>query len=175
MRSAFAMVALGLLTSVAQHAQAAPLVLGGDWQLFSWADGPGVWNTEGPFTFDTADWTDLALTDIGADGDQFEVYDGLSVLGATSVPSDNGVGTVIIPFAFEDPRWSSGAFLLAPGAHSIRIKTIRVNTALPGALPDGVGYLRLNATDAVPTPVPSGILLAMIGAGLVLRHGRRRV
>lgn len=96
---------------------------------FTWADftisGLPVFNREGPYTWESATRTALSITDDFCTGDQFRIYDWGVPIGDTSVPGVSGSCSSVGPVAaFEDPIYSSGSFLLGPGAHSITIQVI---------------------------------------------------
>jgi len=111
----------------------------GTWTYFSWDDGPGAFNTEGPFTFDATTSGSLDVTDAALAGDRFEVYDHDSLIGMTSAPTGTvGDYTSDPDLAFASPLWSSGRFPLGAGAHSITIRNIQI----PPGHPSGGGYLR---------------------------------
>jgi hypothetical protein len=165
-RVAVALLTAGLLVVLAGPVQATPITVGGGWQSFSWSGGPGVFDFEGAFTFNDGSPTGLKVTDAFIDGDQFEVYDGVLLIGTTSVPANDGADIGGNPDgAFADARWSSGKFFLAPGPHSITLKTIAIATGYPG----GSAYLRVDTI-----PAPGALLLGTLGAGLVGWLRRRR-
>ncbi len=110
----------------------------GSWTPFSWTDGPGVFNSEGPFTFSVTSAGYLDVTDAFIAGDQFEVYDFDSMIGTTSYPQSDTDATEDPDVAFADPRWSSGSFQLGPGEHSITVRVIRI---APGH-PEGGAFMR---------------------------------
>jgi hypothetical protein len=184
MRSVRAAVLVGgLLVGVAGVARAdmvtVPITVGGGWQWFWWHEAPGAWNDDWislphkyvAFTYTSPDWTSLQVTDVHVAGDRFEVYDTdwLNPIGTTSasasVPWEY---TSDIDDAYASSRWSSGAFLLAPGDHAIRIKTIETAPlSEPGSAANaaGSGALRVDSVPA-PVPAPAGVTLGVIGLGL---------
>lgn len=166
-RMARVLCAVAALACFAAPAGAGSITVGSGWEFFSWSNGPGVWNSEGAFTFDVPFSTDLKVTDAALDGDQFEVYDGGFLIGTTSLPANDGAWIGDFDAAFADPRWSSGEYLLGPGAHSLTFKTILVPTGAPGG---DAGF----RVDAV-VPAPAAVVLGILGVSLVGTLRRRRV
>ncbi|HOV77983.1 MAG TPA: hypothetical protein PLS24_08130 [Sedimentisphaerales bacterium] len=160
----------GLSVLLSGTAFAGSVSVGGGWQPFTWYNGPDVWNNEGAFTYDVPFWTCLKVTDLGIDGDQFEVYDFADLIGTTSIPTDTGTAFGFdYDAAFLNPQLSSGAYLMAPGAHSITFFTI----AVPTGYPNGMAGLRVDRAQAC-IPAPGAILLGTLGAGLAGWLRRRR-
>jgi hypothetical protein len=125
--------------------------------------GPAPWTYSGPAT--------LLVTDLGFDGDQFNVFDNTSLIGTTSVPVDDddtcGNDPVI---CFVDEKFSHGTFILGPGSHSITM-----TLAAEGQLGDGetgTAAFRLDGPTAVSEP--SAIILLATGAGVLFELARRR-
>ena len=166
-RVAVVLLTAGFLAAFVGPVQATPITVDGGWLAFNWTGGPGVWDLEGAFTYDVPSPTGLKVTDFLVDGDRFEVYDGGSLIGTTSVPANDGASISDPDGAFADARWSSGEFLMAPGPHSITLKTIQIANGFPS----GTGSLRV---DTIPIPAPGAILLGTLGAGLVSWLRRRR-
>lgn len=113
-----------------------PIVVDAGWSIssltppgFTWFDftpsAQPVFNREGPFTWNHATPSLFSITDDFCTGDVFRIYDFGVNLGATSTPTIIGHCARVGPdVAFDDPKYSSGTFLLGPGAHSITIETI---------------------------------------------------
>jgi hypothetical protein len=180
---ACATLACYLLLAVADSVRAGPIPVGasapitvdGGWQSFSWANGPGVFNAEGALTFTSTQATKLTVTDAFVDGDRFQVFDNGTSLGLTSVPANDGFNIGQDPDkALTDPRFSSGVFSLAPGAHAITLKTIAVATGDPS----GGGSLRVD-TVVTPspsqTPEPAGMTLMALAGACMAGYCWRRV
>src|SRR5262249_30243896 len=51
-------------------AWADPIVVGDGWHMFNWQNGPGVFNTESPFTFNASGAVELKVTDAYVPGDR---------------------------------------------------------------------------------------------------------
>jgi hypothetical protein len=103
----------------------------------------------------------LLVTDVLKIGDRFEVFDFGTTLGLTSAPigaGDCGDDPVV---CLGDPNSSKRTFPLAPGNHSITIRS------LTDAL--GTGYLKVTAV-----PEPATVLAIVIGMLAVLAAGRLR-
>lgn len=124
---------------VALPALGGPIPTTGSWVPFSWTAGPGVFNDAGAGTFTGA--FQLSVTDAGLDGDRFEIYDFGVLIGATSVPVDDGTFQGDPDLALADSRFSSGSFVLGAGPHSITIRTTQVSAGFPS----GTGFVRLTA------------------------------
>jgi len=147
-----------------------PLTVDGGWQEFFFG-GVGSFNDEGPWTFSSATPTILTVTDAFLDGDQFNVYDNAALLGATSVPVNDGTQVNDDPdAAFASPKFSHGQWFLVAGNHSITIE------AILSPYGSGAGYLRADtAQSIVPLPAAawSGLaLLGMMGIAAVRRIRR---
>jgi hypothetical protein len=148
-----------------------PLPVNGGWQYFSWFDAPPAWDFEGAFTFTIGpgDTGELKVTDIYVDGDQFQVYDWETLIGTTSVPTNNHDYETDVDAAYASPKWSSGLFLLGAGAHSIQLYTIAIATEYTA----GVGYLRVDSVIPEPCSLAVWSLLAAVGVAVGLRRRRR--
>lgn len=165
----------GALTQgIGVHAMGAVPVNGG-WQFFSWNGAAPVAVTENPFTFTiTAPGGGvLTIVDGGVDGDQFEVTDNAVVLGNTSVPAnDGGNGGWNFDVLLTDARFSKGSFALAPGAHTVTLRTIAEATGFTS------GAAGLKVDSPVPIPATSywglGILAALLAVGGVFVALRMR-
>jgi len=158
------LVAGALVT--AAHADT-PITVGSGWQAFTWY-GLDTFNAEGAFTFAVGNATTLTVCDGYTDGDQFAIYDNSTLIGVTSVPANDGYSaggdfTALL----SDSRFSSGAFDLPSGSHSITIETIATATS---ATSGGAGF-RLD--KPLPTPEPASFALAGLG-GLSLLAFRRK-
>jgi hypothetical protein len=170
---------LGLLGGSAGPVQAAPIGIDAPWQLFQWHDAPGAWNDEGAFIYSAASWTTVQVTDYRVTGDRFEIYDEGLFVGMTSPPSTIWDYTDDIDVAYADPRWSSGEFLLGPGAHALTIRTVwTAPLEMPGGgwqrNADGTGAIKVNTSDYIPTvPAPAAVLLAALGTVLAGWQRRR--
>jgi hypothetical protein len=168
MKRLITICAVAGLVSVCTNLAQANLTVNGGWELFSWINGPGVWDLQGAFTYDIPSPTSLKVTDCAIDGDQFEVYDGGSLIGTTSVPTNFGLSTSNPDYAYATSNWSSGEFLLGPGLHSITLKTIQIAMGHPS----GSAYLRADTISVIPAP--GAIALGGIGVAFVGWLRRRR-
>jgi hypothetical protein len=176
MRFRFAVVvlALAVMVGVAVPASAGPVTVDAGWYGFCFAGSgsPATWGcpnegigTEGnTFTFASAAPMLLKVTDAFLYGDTFDVWID-SVLFLTSAPG-GGPGETNPDAAYADPGYSKGAWLLAPGAHSVDI--------FAAASPHGSGgaYMEVVTPHAAPDGGSSLLLLGMGLAGL--RTWRKR-
>lgn len=128
-----------------------PIALNAGWSAtietppsFTWTTLSDGFNREGPFTFVSDEPVVLCVTDDFAKGDVFRVFDHGVAIGETSfVPSE--ISPSAGPdAAAADPTYSTGAFLLSPGAHAITIR------AIVDPFFGGRGYLRVDTLDHVP-------------------------
>jgi hypothetical protein len=121
-----------------------PIVVDGGWSTFYWSGAGPVFNSDGPFTFTSSTPVVVKVTDDFCKGDQFMIYDFGVPIGVTSPPAPPvclpGVGP---DAAYADPTYSSGAFPLPPGPHSITIQVI----ANPWNA--GAGYIRVDSETAI--------------------------
>jgi hypothetical protein len=141
-----------------------PLIVGADWfatpatpPAFFWSIGDDAPNVEGPYTFNALTPVRLDVTDDFFAGDRFEVFDFGASIGLTSLVPAVAAPEVGPEAAFNDPTYSSGRFLLGPGAHSITM------VAVENPFNGGRGYLR-----AMPIPEPSTVALGMLALGSIL-------
>jgi hypothetical protein len=148
------------------------LAVDGGWQDFNWGKN-GLYNTEGAFTFSTANPVTLTVTDAFFSGDRFEVYNNNVLMATTSVPVDDGSWVASPDSALLDSKFSSGVWNLAPGSYSLTFKTIQFATGYV----QGTGYLRVDTSrqDLAETPEPGALVLAGLGLfGLATRRMLRR-
>jgi hypothetical protein len=107
-----------------------------------------------PWTFTTTAPVTLTVLDGGASGDQFNIFDFATDLGATSTPVAGDFSCFTdIGCGLADSNYSRGVYVLAAGDHSISGTVLE--TGGPGA-----AYFEI--TSAVPEPAS----LALLGAGL---------
>lgn len=147
--------------------QAGSVTVDGNWRHFTWSGGPGTWNDGGPFTYVSAAWTQLTLTDVAYSGDRFEVYNNGLLIGTTSVPTSNPrYSATCFDYCSENDHWSSGVYVLAPGSQSLTFKTIQCAQEYI----DGNAYFRIETTVEPLAPVvaaPTTLVLGMLGTGMV--------
>jgi hypothetical protein len=129
-----------------------------------------------PTTFVGApDWTFVApaggatitIVDAFTTVESFELLDGLTSLGFTSVPNPNGDCGDDPVVCLADSAASKGTFAVGAGAHSLNI--------IPNLSPDelGAAYFIVQANEAVPEP--STLLFTAGGAAIILiRTAARR-
>jgi hypothetical protein len=180
----------GLVSFVVAVVFVSPAVAGpidlGVWYEFSFTD-PGVGaagcdpadpaggfcipSSGTPTTFlDAPPWTFVApalgalltVTDAFLSGDQFEILDFGLPLGFTSAPAPGiDCGDDPVP-CLATPGVSTGAFLLAAGAHSL--------TIAPLLAPDGGGAGYLLVTSVIPEPGTWSLLVVGLLALAFHRH-----
>ncbi|MBU0729521.1 MAG: PEP-CTERM sorting domain-containing protein [Proteobacteria bacterium] len=137
--------------------------IGDHWTLNNTGFGDQVWFD---FTLDSA--AILTVTDAFDSGDQFDVFDGLTGLGLTSVPVIGGFIGDDYDAASANASWSTGSWMLAAGTYSI--------TGYSAVSPfgGGRGALRL---DSASVPEPATMLLfgtCLAGlAGMRIRGKRK--
>lgn len=159
-------------TGIQAHKMGA-ITVGSGWRYFDWNGAAPVDSTDNPFTFTLTQTGYLSVTDAFIDGDRFEVWDGTTLIGTTSVPLDDGQFQGNPDLAFQTGRFSWGQYPLATGAHSINIRVIQEATGITG----GEGALRVDYqpfTNAIPMLGFVGLaalaaLLAGIGYALLRR------
>ena len=128
--------------------------------------GGGAVNPGAPaWTFTIADDHVLTVIDCCTVGDAFEVFDGASSLGTTTVGSAGG-GCVTAVACDTNPLAGRGDFLLAAGTYSITM-SVAAYIGVPG----NVFFIVRDVSDRVPEPGT----LALLGLGLAgLAATRRR-
>jgi len=140
------------------------------------ASSPDINNLTTTWTFNFGSTVTLIIADLFTDGDQFQFFlDGSLVGTPTSVPANDST------FCGNDPvicganlKFSSGAFALAAGAHSITMGNLLVNNQSPS----GLAAFRLDSGGGVPVggiPEPTSLGLMGLGlGGLLLRWRAKR-
>lgn len=167
------------------NAHAAALAGNGSWSEFdvdSLLSGGLAWIDLGgaplsfDFTINTGEQGVLTVVDAGFVGDTFNVFNGASLLGATSsvpVHTYSASETAIANFdaAIVDPSFSRAAFTLGAGTYSINgVLTQSVQDSF-GPLNATLGGVRLQVS---PVPEPAAIALLLAGIGLISAGARRR-
>jgi len=128
-------------------------------------------SVDSPYIYNLASPAYFRITDAFIVGDTYFVYDFGSPILTTSL-SYAGAPTGfpdLAPFlpesAWQNPAYSGGEILLAPGAHHLTVQGDGF-----GTFPAGF-YTQLTS---VPIPAPGAILLGSIGLGVVNWLRRRR-
>ena len=179
-------LAVAFLASVAyaQHSNSLPrnkswtahimgaVTVGSGWQLFFWDATPHPSAvTDNPFTFTLTAPGYVAVVDAGFDGDQFQVFDGTTLLGDTTVPLDDGQYAGDATTAWANSAFSRRIFPLSAGAHSINVFVIRSATCTDCAA--GAGFLRvgLDNDGFYSPPIPALGLAGLVGLAALLAAG----
>jgi hypothetical protein len=137
------------------------ITVGSGWQGINWNGAAPVDSTDNPFTFTLAQAGYLSVADAFINGDRFEVRDGATLIGTTSVPFNNGLSQADPNVTFQNGAWSWGQFPLAAGAHSINIRVIAEATGFT----TGTAFLRVdNAPFSNAIPMLGLVGLAALAA-----------
>lgn len=168
------MACLALSAGMVAQAQAYALAADGQWNEFDvddyygqqWVDLNGdALNFD--FTIGAGQTGILTVVDGGFAGDSFQVFNGASLLGGTSTPTDSYPDSVGLDFdaALADADYSRGVFTLGAGDYSI--------TGLAALLPLGatVGAVKL---DIANVPEPQSLALLLAGFAALGFTARRR-
>jgi len=156
------------LAVTAKPAAADPLVVGGGWHEFLFGGEGGPWDRS--FDFVLPSFGLLTVTDAFLSGDRFSVTDFGGLIGFTDPPGS--VGDQIggdYDGAAADPRWSTGSFVLGPGAHSIS------GFAILSPFGSGRAAVRVDRIldEQIVDPVPEPATMLLLG-GAVAGYGARR-
>jgi hypothetical protein len=146
------------------------ITVGSGWQGINWNGAAPVDSTDNPFTFTLAQPGYLSVTDAFIDGDRFEVRDGATLIGTTSVPLNDGHSQADPNLTFQTGLFSWGQYPLAAGAHAINIRVIAEATGFTsGTAFLRVDYAPFNNTIPMLGLVGLAALAALVaGAGFVL-------
>ena len=160
------MACLALSAGMVAQAHAYALTADGQWNAFDVDDFYGQqWIDLGgdalsfDFTIGASQKGILTVVDGGFAGDSFQVFNGASLLGSTSAPTDSYPDSVGLDFdaALADADYSRGVFTLGAGDYSIN--------GLAALLPLGatVGAVKLEVAN-LPEPRSLALLLAGLAA-----------
>lgn len=127
--------------------------IGGGWQGFNWFGSGVVWSIDNPFTYQSLGRTHVMVTDAFLTGDQFKIFDGSTMLGVTSPPSQMGydVWDPNPDSTYNSNYFSHGCFDLQPGSHAINIQVIQ------NPWEYGTGYIKAEGGSCDGTPSASFI------------------
>ena len=172
------------LASLPLSVQASPVNIN-TWYTFGWNDGVGsalvngtgfgpITNPSGtpapdpPWTFTLAVPEVLRVQDTFLSGDQFQMFDNAVSLGLTSLPTQGFDCGSDLSCAIANPAFSSGAFLLSAGPHSI------TGTVTLAVLADGGAAAFIIGRVSSTVPLPVTLPLFASGLGVLGLLGWRR-
>ncbi len=116
-----------------------------------------------------ASGAELIVTDLFIDGDQFNVFNGATGLGITSVPANDGHTCGNDPIVcLQDPLLSHGYFFLSPGLSTI---SMTMFAEANGFTSGGAAFEIFTPNSATPEPGAAGLFL--LGAAGLLAAKRR--
>lgn len=133
-----------------------PLRTDGQWQLFQWIE-PSTTAFQGPFTFEIPAGFQghLEITDLGAPGDRFEVFESASAFSAfaTSEVSPGNVALNILDpnAALPDADYSSAEQTLPAGTYEVDVRVLSSPLVNVGA---GALRVRLEEDSTEPAGTP---------------------